>query len=351
MSASRMPKRDGEVDERRDDRRHRNEQPREIHLRDDVLVAAERRAAAAQRRREVGPRHERRQREDRVGQAVGRHLRQLAEEDREDDHRHQRLDDRPGGAEHRLLVADLDVAPDEEIQQLAVRPDFRERGGPPTPGEGGHRGPAPTPALPTAPFTSREPSPPPPRRRGGGPGVRGERRAPGEGHEDLDEYKGPPGARRGRRTPGARRRAGKNHEKTPNTTHQPQPPPPPPPPPSTPPLRWRFRRDWVGPEGKGKGEGHDGGSPVDGAWQRLDHSGITALAAERQLAVRGPQRGVHDLGVGCAVRLEVGVHHGGQAGSASYAVMRARGYRRLKYRLASPTLAPQSRMRGASVED
>ena len=39
-------------------------------------------------------------------------LRQLAEEDREHDHRHQRLDDRPAGAEHRLLVADLDVAPD-----------------------------------------------------------------------------------------------------------------------------------------------------------------------------------------------------------------------------------------------
>ena len=38
----------------------------------------------------------------------------------------QRLDDRPQRAEHRLLVADLDVAPHKKIQQLAVAPELRQ---------------------------------------------------------------------------------------------------------------------------------------------------------------------------------------------------------------------------------
>ncbi len=51
-------------------------------------------------------------------------LRELAEEEAEHDHREERLDHRPRRAERRLLVADLDVAPDQEVDQLAVFPDL-----------------------------------------------------------------------------------------------------------------------------------------------------------------------------------------------------------------------------------
>ena len=50
--------------------------------------------------------------EDRVTRR--RDVGHAAEENGEDDHHHGRLQDGPGGAEDRLLVPDLDVAPDQE---------------------------------------------------------------------------------------------------------------------------------------------------------------------------------------------------------------------------------------------
>ena len=64
--------------------------------------------------------------EERVRQPVGGHPGEPAEEDREDHHRHEGLQDRPGGAERGLLVAHLDVAPDQEVEQLAVLPELPE---------------------------------------------------------------------------------------------------------------------------------------------------------------------------------------------------------------------------------
>src|SRR5207249_3802550 len=65
--------------------------------------------------------------EDREGDiGVLSHAAQLAEEDGEDDHRHDRLDDGPGRAQHGLLVADLNVAPYEEAQQFPVAPEFAD---------------------------------------------------------------------------------------------------------------------------------------------------------------------------------------------------------------------------------
>ena len=117
-----------EIDERRHDGRERHEQPRKVHLRDELLAADHATPdAPATAVAEVRPRHERREREERVRHAVGRHVREAAEEDREDHHRHHRLEDGPRGAEHGLLVAHLDVAPDEEVQQLAVRARARAR--------------------------------------------------------------------------------------------------------------------------------------------------------------------------------------------------------------------------------
>ena len=59
--------------------------------------------------------------EDRVRDALGGDAREPPEDHREDEHRQERLEHGPGHAQDRLLVADLDVAPDEEEEQLAAR--------------------------------------------------------------------------------------------------------------------------------------------------------------------------------------------------------------------------------------
>ena len=75
---------------------------------------------------EVVPRQQRGVAEDGVRNAVGGHLRELAEEDAEGDHHQERLDERPGGAKDGLLVADGDVAPSEQVRQLTVVPELAQ---------------------------------------------------------------------------------------------------------------------------------------------------------------------------------------------------------------------------------
>ena len=59
----------------------------------------------------------------RIGRrAVGWQLGQLAEDDGEHHHRQKRADERPGGANHRLLVAHGDVAPSQDRKKFAVMP-------------------------------------------------------------------------------------------------------------------------------------------------------------------------------------------------------------------------------------
>ena len=97
----------------------RHEQPREVDLGQDVLLADQALPALAHAGGEERPRQQPGEDEHRIGQALGRDLREPPEDDREDEHRQQGLEHRPGHAEHRLLVADLDVAPDQEKEQLA----------------------------------------------------------------------------------------------------------------------------------------------------------------------------------------------------------------------------------------
>ena len=61
--------------------------------------------------------------EERIGHAFGRHLYDVAEDDRENDHREQRLQNGPAGAEQRLLIKHLQVAHHEHAQEFAVTPD------------------------------------------------------------------------------------------------------------------------------------------------------------------------------------------------------------------------------------
>ena len=53
-----------------------------------------------------------------------------AEHDAEQDHRHHRLNHGPQHAEHGLLVAHFQSAPDEEPNELAVGPELAERAAP-----------------------------------------------------------------------------------------------------------------------------------------------------------------------------------------------------------------------------
>src|SRR5438093_275781 len=56
-------------------------------------------------------------------------LRQSSEatkKDGEEQRRRQWLNDGPQRAEYGLFVADFDIAPDEEVQQLAVAPELRQ---------------------------------------------------------------------------------------------------------------------------------------------------------------------------------------------------------------------------------
>ena len=116
-----------EVDHRHDRRLERDHQPRHVHLRDEVDVRDHAARAPRQAAREVDPDQVAAEDEDRV-----RHLvltlqaGDVAEDDGEQDHRQERHDERPERAEDRLDVAHLDVAPDEEAEQLAVVPDLAQ---------------------------------------------------------------------------------------------------------------------------------------------------------------------------------------------------------------------------------
>src|SRR5262249_15614622 len=76
--------------------------------------------------REEHPRQQARISEERVGYTVGRNTGQPAEEQREDQHRKERLNDRPRGPEQCLFVAHLDITPCQEIDQLSIRPEVPE---------------------------------------------------------------------------------------------------------------------------------------------------------------------------------------------------------------------------------
>src|SRR5581483_3451033 len=70
------------------------------------------------------PGYQRRVREDRVVQPVGRQAGEAAEDDAEDDHERERLGDGAADLQQRLAVAGLDLALGEGVHQLAVLPEL-----------------------------------------------------------------------------------------------------------------------------------------------------------------------------------------------------------------------------------
>ena len=102
-----------------------------VDLLDEVRRADEAVRRLAEPEREEGPGQQAGEREQRIRKPVRADVREPPEEDREDDHRQQRLQNGPGDAEQRLLVAHLDVAPDQEVEQLAIGPDVLQPEGAP----------------------------------------------------------------------------------------------------------------------------------------------------------------------------------------------------------------------------
>ncbi len=120
---SRIDEADQEIDERHDHRRRRHDQPRKIHLADQVGIADQAVRRLAQAAREEGPGQHPREHHQRVrGVAVGGQLGDAAEDDGKDHHRQNRPDHRPGRADDRLLVAHRDIAPRQDVEQLAIAP-------------------------------------------------------------------------------------------------------------------------------------------------------------------------------------------------------------------------------------
>ncbi len=100
--------------------------PREEYFFDQIGAADQAVGGVGQAIGEKGPGDQGGVAEDRVGHAVGGHLGQAAEEDAEDDHGEKGLQDSPAGAQHGLLVADLDITPGQEVGQVAVLPEIAQ---------------------------------------------------------------------------------------------------------------------------------------------------------------------------------------------------------------------------------
>ena len=114
---------DEEIHEGDHHRRDRHDQARKIDLADEIGVADEAVRGIGQRGGKEAPGQHAGKDHQRVGRrAVRRQLGQLAEDDGEHHHRQERPDQRPGGPDHRLLVAHRDVAPSQDLKQLAVSP-------------------------------------------------------------------------------------------------------------------------------------------------------------------------------------------------------------------------------------
>ena len=109
-----------------------DDEAREIDLGDHVAAGDHRAAGNAQRSGEELPGQHGGIGEDRVRHAIGGHLGKIAKEDGENHHGHERFEDRPQDAEHRLLVTHFQIAPGEEIDQLAVDPQVVKVADPPS---------------------------------------------------------------------------------------------------------------------------------------------------------------------------------------------------------------------------
>ena len=119
---------DDEVHELGRDSRERQDEAREVDLRDDGLVGDEHAARVGQCIGKELPEEKSGVDEYRIRNSVRRDLEQLPEEDREHDHCYEWLKDCPENTDRGLLVADLEIAPGEEIEKFSLVPDLPDVG-------------------------------------------------------------------------------------------------------------------------------------------------------------------------------------------------------------------------------
>jgi hypothetical protein len=99
-------------------------QAREVDLLDHVGVRDQAFGGLERAALEELERDERREAEERVRKPLRRNLGDPSEDEGEDNHRKQRLDNGPQTSQHRLLVSNLDVTPDQVIREAAVLPEL-----------------------------------------------------------------------------------------------------------------------------------------------------------------------------------------------------------------------------------
>src|SRR5262245_13473215 len=85
-----------------------------------------------QARGEKRPRHQRCEGKDRIGNAVRWDLAESPEKHAENHHGNERLNDGPERTQRRLLIAHLNVAPDEKVEKFSVLPYLLELQGNPS---------------------------------------------------------------------------------------------------------------------------------------------------------------------------------------------------------------------------
>src|SRR5262249_54575579 len=90
------------------------------HFCDEVEVAHQAVGRGRERGREIEPRQQRAVRKERVWSAVARHTRDPGKDDRVDEHQRQRLQKRPGRAQNRLLVANVETMNAERVEKVAI---------------------------------------------------------------------------------------------------------------------------------------------------------------------------------------------------------------------------------------
>jgi len=119
-------KADGEVHEAGERRGNGKNEAREINFGDEALVVHDDVGGHLKGVGEVGPGNESGEIKDGIREAVGGELGEASEEESEDEHVEDGLQDDPEDADGGLFVADFDVAPDEEVEEFAIGPDFAE---------------------------------------------------------------------------------------------------------------------------------------------------------------------------------------------------------------------------------
>jgi len=114
----------GEVDEAGKSGGDGENQAREIDFGDEALVVDDNVGGELEGVGEVGPGNESGEIENRIRQSLGWEFGEAAKKESEDEHGENGLENDPEDADDGLLVADLNVAPDEEVEELTVGPDF-----------------------------------------------------------------------------------------------------------------------------------------------------------------------------------------------------------------------------------